>query len=374
MRHALRGLDYPVRVGTSLEIPVMDLMFRGAQRGDEEKLTRFNEEACGAHVPPEFWRWKYFDNPAGPPSLAVALDGDRIVGRTAMYAIRMRVGNVCMIARQESDVDVLREYRRGGTFRRLEKTAMSTPPGFGYPFTFGMANETARKVGTTAYGYRLVASVRKMVKVLDPTPFVAGRIHVRLPRFVGGLIRRGVARGSSRGRSDAGCRAVERFDERFDSLWERAPKLPIMVVKDAEYLNWRYLRCPHLRYHAYGIELGGRLVGLFVFHVVEKDGVKYGILDDMLCQSSDSDEELTLAGLAVRQIAGHAVHAIVCWLPEHHPLNTALLRRGFMARPTPNYLIVRRESEGIPEGFLEEERNWCYMIGDSDYWLFPREH
>lgn len=351
----------------------MDLVFRTAERGDEEKLTRFNQEACGAHVPPEFWRWKYFDNPAGPPSLAVVLDGDRVVGRTAMYAIRMRVGNVCMIARQESDVDVLREYRRGGTFRRLEKTAMGGPPGFSYPFTFGMANETARKVGTTAYGYRLVASVRKLVKVLDPVPFMAGRTRVRLPRFMGRLIRRGIVWTDARGLTSEGAVRIERFDERFDALWERSPKAPIMAVKDAEYLNWRYFKCPHLRYHAYALETGGRLLGFVVFHVSEKAGIRYGIIDDMLCESIDSFEQEALVVLAIRRMAAEAAHAIVCWLPGHHPLNTALQRKGFLARPTPNYLIVRRESEGIPEGFLEDEGNWCYMIGDSDYWLFPRE-
>ena len=98
-------------------------------------------------------------------------------------------------------------------------------------------------------------------------PFRTCRVGLRgLPEGIGAAL---AASSSARGEAPAGryrVRPVVGFDGRWDALFARsAPAYGILVRRDAEYVDWRYRRCPDHRYVLVEASLHDRLVGWSAF-------------------------------------------------------------------------------------------------------------
>jgi hypothetical protein len=166
----------------------------------------------------------------------------------------------------------------------------------------------------------------------------------------------------------ANVSAVDRFDGRFDGLAAGLTPARIMVIRDAAYLNWRYVDCPTVAYGRYAARTEAAVSGFVVFHAFQADDVVRGIIDELVCPPDDPDtvEHLVTAALSDLAAAG-AVNA-VCWLPAWHPLAARLRALGFQDREARNELIVHRAKSTGPElEPLTEERHWYYTHGDSDF-------
>jgi hypothetical protein len=77
-------------------------------------------------------------------------------------------------------------------------------------------------------------------------------------------------------------REIHSFDERFDSLWERASRAyRVLLVRDQEYLNWRYVREPGQKYVIFAAEREKEVLGYVVLKQVEKNNRPCGIIFDL---------------------------------------------------------------------------------------------
>ncbi len=353
----------------------MSLIYRIVNNDDEEKLSRFNEEACGVLPPPGFWKWKYFENPAGPPAISIALEGERVVGRVGVIPVKVRVDSEEVMVSQAVDIDILEEYRKGVTFFfRLESMMRERAKDLGIDFEFGFAIETTRKLATKALGFTFVAPVSKLVKIIDPIPYITRRLKIPYLHLLSKCIKKLIVWKEERlSGEDVDTCEVYHFDRRFDDLWKKITMGNIMVVKDSTYLNWRYFKCPAVTYKVYAAEDKGKLKGFIVFHTIDKGGIRYGIIADLLYIPEATGVAEGLISTAVKDFVHQGVASIICWLPKHHPLYRILRRKGFLGRSTPHYLIVRPHKKNIPIGILKEEANWFYMLGDSDYHIIPRK-
>ena len=335
--------------------------------GDEEELAAFDGCMGGSPSRPEYWRWKYFENPAGEGCVAVARVGGEIVGRMGFLPFRTRVQARGMVGAQQVDVAILPEHRRGGIYFQLAHATIAEGAKRGIAFGFGFATEETRALSTDFLGFSLVGSVHRLVKVLDYLHY-AGRLL--------GLPGSRMFRGSPppRGRTarppalEGGMTRVDRFDEPFDHLAFDVTLGRVMVVRDAAYLNWRYVDCPTVAYRRYAARTEGALRGFVVFHAYEDAGVVRGVIDELVCPPDDPDLVKSLLSVAFSDLRAEGAINAICWLPAWHPLGTRLRALGFRDRQARNHLIVLPNTPDVVEAaHLVEDRNWYYTHGDSDY-------
>ncbi|MCE9613367.1 MAG: hypothetical protein K8T26_03770 [Lentisphaerae bacterium] len=346
---------------------------RLAHPGDASALSAFARQATGLDIPAAVWDWKYFSNPFGPSGLALALEGEAIVGMAGAFALPMQVPGGPCTASQVADNDILEPHRSTGTlFRLIETLNRAAGADSGRGFDFGLAIEQTRDFSTMMLGFETVAAIRKYVRILDPGRYLAARWHVPLGAGLGLPFRWRAHRAAVRLLRHQPVFALDRFDARFDALWARMRKAPIMVRKDAAYLNWRYARCPGVTYRTLGIGTATALSGAVIFHVAAKAGVRYGILDEVLCAEDAPGILDPLLAAATRELLGRQVSACMAWASQGDPLRERLLQAGYRERSTPHSLIARRGRVEAPDGFLAAEQNWMWSIGDSDSWIFPR--
>jgi hypothetical protein len=348
------------------------LAFKRADDHDLAAIAQFNREVTGTELSAAYWRWKYLDNPRQPSGVVLALDADRIVGFMAAFALPMLVAGRACTAAQLGHIELRREYRSGGSYFALaaalvEQLELPTRAAF----AFGAANDDSRDLSVVMLGFDEIGPARKFVRICNPVPHLARRLHLPLPAVLGrplSVLQAMWARRAAGGRMEA----VQHFDARHDALWKASPKAGVMTIRDAAYLNWRFRSGPDApHYDAFHVRDGDTVIGLGVLHTYREGPVRYGIVDELLAPSDDDAVLDRLVAAAVARLAAVGVDAIVGWCPPGAGLQAALRRGRFVERPAPRTFIVRAQDASLPAGVLTDELRWYYSIGDTEYWLFP---
>lgn len=343
---------------------------RLATLADLESITAFTRLAAGVVIPPAYWRWRYFDNPAGPSGIVVALDEGRIVGLMSAFAVAFRLGDQQLVASQMEHNEILPSHRSAGLFFRLANTLVREllPPG-AIDFCLGIAIRETRDLSTVLMGFDEVAPICKLVGILNPVAHLRKSWRLPLPRLLGRPLawwrRLGVERalrGFESGRFD-------HFSEVAGAGWQPEHERQLIASREASFLEWRYVRCPLAIYDRLQLRLGGEPVGWAVCHIFEEHGVRYGVLDE--CFASPAIGLEPVVNLVIGSFLDRDVDAIVAWSPPATGLHRALRGAGLAPRPSQRSLIVRGISGRVPASILASEASWYYTVGDSEYWLFP---
>lgn len=179
------------------------------------------------------------------------------------------------------------------------------------------------------------------VRTFGPRRFVAthlrggGVVHLgsALARR-GAHLGRALARGLGSGAllpSGVRLEVWQRFDARAEALWERfAAQFDVAVVRDAEYLNWRY--CDRgagatlVLAAIEGDQADGRLLGYAVFKRADD---RANMLDLVMEPGSVAVARALLSAGAARMRAAGA-QALMGWFPEGHPAEPVLQAAGYV--------------------------------------------
>jgi hypothetical protein len=341
--------------------------------GDEEELAAFDRRRGGAQSTGQYWRWKYFQNPAGPGCVAAAKVGGAIVGTLGYLPVRMRVHGRVVVASQQVDVAIMPEYRGGGIYFQLAHALIEEGMKRGGTFGFGFATDQTRALSVDFLGFDLVGPVRRLAKVLDYAHYAGNLLGPRTAGVARRVLAAARGRRGRRPRSRPGSiTPVARFDARFDGLAGGLIPASVMVIRDTAYLNWRYVDCPTVAYGRYAAISDGAVSGLVVFHTYRAQGVVRGVIDELVCPADDALAVEGLVAAVLADLAEQGAVNAVCWLPAWHPLGPKLRALGFQDREARNELIVLRDkSPGAELDHLTEERNWYYTHGDSDFHVSP---
>lgn len=290
------------------------------------------------------WRWKYERNPLGTHSLVATNGAGRIVGHVGGLPQRTWCRGETRTSVQAVDHMVDPEARRGlariSLFARLKRSWVEAYCGrhrafFGY----GFPSAEDFRIGERFVRYAHVRPVWVLVtRDLDRFPAPAGAVTAATSRTL---------------------------PDGIGPLWARVrEELVLAVVRDRDYLAWRYLEHPDVRYEFVAALRGGQLAGLAV---VRRGGLADDVLliADWLAPQADRDVRFAL----LCEVSAHArrlgLGAVACWFPAGISEFDGFQRLGFRVRYTP---IVMAGRIWDPAVEMEEVRRSFYMtLGDIDY-------
>jgi hypothetical protein len=335
-----------------------------------DRVAAFSRRAAGVDIPPPYWRWRYYENPAGVSGIAIALEGEEIVGLMSAFAVPFRMDGRPLLASQMGHNDVLRSHRSANAYFLLATTVFrELVDGRGFDFCYGVSIKETRDLSVVMMGFEEVGPIAKLVKILNPVPHLRKKWSLPLPRRLGRLASVGRRRRALRALRGLEARPFEHFSEVDDGRWKDANPGKLSASREPSYLEWRYVQCPLQHYQKLQLRSPGGLVGFLVYHAYEEEGVRYGVLDE--CFGLEDAGVAPLVDLAIADLLERDVDAIVAWASPSTALHRALRDRGFASRPSPRSLIVRPLGEGIPPSVLASGDSWYYTVGDAEYWLFP---
>jgi GNAT superfamily N-acetyltransferase len=301
----------------------------GSARPD--KLLALMREVYGRAPSEAEFDWLLHRNPVGDGTVSVAEDDGRLAGMVAIVPTRAIVeGAETPVAFAVHGV-THPAVRGQGIFSRLMLRNEGRAAEEGATLALGFANPLAGPILVGNLGWRDLYRMRIWARPLRPL--------------------RAFRRAGGGGLPPPRGARLERFDVAHERAWRAVqPRWGNCLVRDAMYLNWRYLEAPR-DYRAFASANGYAVVG----HAVHK-GVSAAVVCDLV---GPRQELRPLLRSCLREARGGADAAIAVPAPGQR---AAYLSLGFL--PTPK--TIRVIGKPLRPGAAVSP-DWHFSLGDTDF-------
>jgi len=344
----------------------------GYDSGLEAEAFAFQEAAWphrNRELIPQRWRWMFADSARRlgvPPRVWLHLARGRVVGHMGSIPVSLKVGTEVLPTGWLVDTMVLDDQRRRGLGSRLMVQAHEDQP-----FSLSLGQTAEMREIQLRLGWQQVAPLEIAQLLIRPENVLRGKLPKPAAMAAGlGLRASTAVRGLLRGKPDVCVKPVDRFGERHDRLWQAvSPTITCGVVRDAGYLNWKYVDQPGQRFERFEVFDGDRLIGAVVLAIREPEATyRYRralLVDVVASMATDGDLERVIRA-AVSAAESGGADAMVC-MHVGAALTRALKANGFALRKPERVLLV--DTGGLP---LETQRTlldgpgWLVTQGDSD--------
>lgn len=345
-----------------------DYTVRGYRSEDEAQVLELVRRSLGEsdihQRTPAIWRWKHLFSPFGPSHVWVACDDSgQLIGLRCFMQWELKSGEHRVRAARAVDTCTHPNFRRKGIFSTLTRSAVDAARAEGIHLVFNTPNNDVLP-GYLKLGWRYVATVQPLIKVLHP------------PRFVRGLLSSRLGKQKSRANSPE-----EFFREQptpVQTLFERGDALDRLIQlndqssyrygslrthRSGAYLHWRYGEHPSIPYWTVFVEHDGELKGCVIF----RTNTRYRMKEVVLCELilAEPNQELAHFLLARLKSALRADY-LVGYFPEGSFPRRTLDRWGFRTVPRLGMnFAVSTLDPNLPQD-PQLFNNWNLSLGDLE--------
>ncbi len=339
----------------------------------------FHNQAYGAMRTEEQWRWLFNQACSDVLPFIVAKEGGRIVGTQALIPITM-VGPEGDMPTAKSEETLIHPSMRGrGVFQKMYDPLFKYADAHGIraiwgftpaykPFIsvgFDVPGSTAQLLlpfstrAISTYGEHLGVGIKRL-SLTAATAALTAYSEVRL--------------ALSGERSGFEVKVLNSAPQESGSLCREFAKSwgGLTILRDEDYLNWRYFRNPFLRATLIGIYRENRLLG-WLAYAIDESSVGY-IIDAIVPKHECSVDVLaTLMARAVRALRAAGAIAVRSWSVNAHPFDllfTATARKlGFVKISRGESVVLRLSKDSELAGSISEWGAWhvtrAYTQGTS---------
>lgn len=314
------------------------------------------------------WVWRYEQCPFVLPDdldVMVLRIGNRMVGLSAAFRLRMWMGGIECAGEGRGAFIVHPDYRGRNLWLNVKVQHAFAPVQFGW---------SRLPPSVTGRLKRPSDPVRPLVRILNPGPLLEYFSHSPLLASIGTAVSTTFRVTSSplrRARGDVV--RLKAFDYRADRLWERARRPDrAMIIRDHQYLNWRYSQRPDATYSMYGVERGLELAGFLVARTTTYRGTRWGYLIDFLTPENERGVLSSLVDAALDEFRRSGVAAVGCYATDP-TVRAALFRAGFFPAPQRDPIRFVRRMQGTRKDLAKFTalKSWYLTAGDGDLELHP---
>ncbi len=311
------------------------------------------------------WEWQYALNPNTPPDgplILVAREGPTVVGQQASMPVTLQAAGREWRAGWATDLMVAPERRRQGIgevlFRAFDRSVDAA---------LGLGIAPASRPLMQKLKWPYLDTVPCLVKPLTRRALRQPRWPMPLNRLVSAATLPAVRLVSRIRPLAAQIEPVRHFDARFTELWERlAPAFDLAVRRDADYLNWKFIEPPHVRYSVVALKRGETVGGYAVYRHLREPLGRVTLLVDFLAGADDAEGVATLLRWVDRE-ARTADSDKIRVFATHAAYRKGLRRSGYFTVKSALDLGVRLDPHVVPSGFYRDTARWHVTAGDSDH-------
>ena len=310
------------------------------------------------------WDWQYRRNPNCPPEgpqIWVAREGPTVIGQYATMPVRLMVNGQEIGASWGMDVMVAPERQRQGLGEVLFRT---WDRHVGASLGLGQSESSFHLF--QKLHWPSVGPVPCLVKPLTRRALRRPNWPMPVNRFVSAVTLPFVRMVARVRPMTADVAPIRKFSGEFAALWERlAPKFAFIVRRDPQYLNWRFIEPPHVRYAVAALRRGGDAQGYAVYrHVWEPRG-RVTLLVDFLADPDDEPGVLTLLRWVDRE-AREADSDKIRVFCMHEGFRRIMRRSGYFNVKSTAEFTAKINAIDVPPDFYEHTERWHVTWGDSD--------
>ena len=353
---------------------------RTYEKGDEDgifELTKavYPEKKYNREKWMRWWRWMYIENPAGDSRIWIADHDGKIVGQYPLVLVNMKIGEEIIKGSQNIDLMTHPDYQRQGMFFTLEKKALSEAGKEGINITYGFPNEPAYP-GHLKSGWFDICPLQVMIKPLNWKNTLKLKINNTLLLKIGAIGGRVVEHAIYQTKKapivrDLTITQISSFDDRINKFWIKkvSNQHQIAVIRDKEYLNWRYVDTPDINYTIYLAEERGAICGYIVLRCVKKEDLLFGYIFDITAPMDRMEIVHCLLSRAIEYFEDEKVDLVFCKMIANERYCKIFRKNGFISsRFIKGVGFCAYTSDlKISKTYLKDSKNWFIQLGDSDF-------
>jgi acyl carrier protein len=324
-------------------------------------------------IAPRF-RWMFLESAkrmGAAPKMWIYRDSKAVIAFTGAIPVKVQVNGEGLITPWLVDTMVLESCRSLGLGPEIMIKANEE-----LPFALSLGQTREMRTILDRLGWREVAPFETYIYPLRPHRMLKDKLNPLLigPAGTGLQVRQYAKRLRIKGRIRAlEARIVDRFDERHDVLWDSLkPHYNCAVVRDASYLNWKYVDQPGQAFIRLEMFAGGEVKAVAVLMLRDPGPhspylYRRAFIVDLVV--SPDDPRLVLGVLeTIREKCVELDADSIIFELINKKIESALEEYGFIHREPGRYFWVYMKdtfSEETRKAILSRE-NWLVTKGDSD--------
>jgi len=313
---------------------------RNYESGDEFKIIELYKKAFSKEIDIESWKWKFMENPAGNGIIKLMFDGKKLIGHYAIIPVKMKIGDRIVKAALSMITMTHPDYTKQGIFTHLANALYEELSRMGFKFVYGFPNENSFPGFIKNLGWEDLGKGQPKIlykKNLD-------NLSVRHPK---------------------NAHRIEEFGNEIEMLWQKIKKnYKFIVPRTKEFLNWRFVTNPEVKYAKYVIRNNGEVVGYVVLKIYTGEGEPIGHMVDALATDSKVFEDLLR--ISYIYFTENGIKAMSCWIQDSFFYSEKLKEHGFVKGPAKNYFGIRFFKENCGDIGKVNCDEWYITMGDSD--------
>ena len=325
-----------------------------------------------SQLPPRHFQWKYFQNPIHPSRVRIAEDQNQVIGSQASTFKRLRVGETHFLCAELGDGFTHPQYRRQGVFTKVTTEVCDQLRQDGARVIYTQPNDNSYP-GLMKLGFEDVLRPIPVFTILNVASVwkrkaigrFASRLSLPLAKMVAGIVFRRLRVPVP---PQVTVSEISSFDERVDQLWQRVSiDYPVAVVRNREYLNWRYVNKPD-EYVIHTVGDGRLLQGYLVTKCqTSPGGLNQGYVVDVLVAKDQPIMLQILLSAAMEHFRSRNVDIVLAWVLKSTRLHQLFRQARFVARGKKLHFLIRTNAmKASDQARLRNPANWLFTMGDTD--------
>ncbi|WP_236545919.1 GNAT family N-acetyltransferase [Tenacibaculum maritimum] len=320
-------------------IKTLVMEIKNFKEGDEHHIFELFELVFGRPMKPEYWYWRFQDNPAGKHMIKLMWSENKLVGHYAVSPVNMNVGGESVIGALSMTTMTHPDYGRKGIFGSLAEALYNDLENdIGVQAIWGFPNSNSH------YGF-----IKKM-KWVDLG-------------VVNHLIKDSL---TIKPEKDSNIKTSLVFNDEHEEILNSITKeFEVKVNRNKEYLNWRFKDNPNVEYITFEYVERSEIKAFLV--VKKYPSEEEGFFNIFIVENGISLENIELLPKFLAHIKSHfksSIKTFNIWLSLFDKRHIHIERSGFLIGGKPTYIGVRSESEN--ETKIKDFRNWYFSYSDSD--------
>lgn len=292
----------------------------------------------------ENWYWKYKgENPAGEALMFYADDNEEIIGHFAAIPMNYWISGEKVLGSHSIAMMIKPEWQNKGLIKFIADKLTAELQSKEIPFTYGYPNDNAYDLHLQMLGYEDVSMQPLFEKKIVPGA------EINLHSFSSGLE----------------FRKIDTFDEDINKLWSEGKKsFKVIVVRNRDFLNWRYFARPDIPYFVYAAYDNHKLVGYCVLKLYREDKILRGHFIDLFAIPGEMEYGRFLVQNGLEIFRDNQVNEVNLWMQGSAFFQGILKEYGFekvSSRP----MICRFNLERNTYKPLLAEDDWYFTMGDT---------
>ncbi len=344
-----------------------DWIIRPYQPGDEADLVDLFRRVFGRSITTAHWQWKLKQLPSPVENVWLAVHAAKPIFQYAGIPLRYRVLTGERIGMVSVDTMTAPEFQRRGLLTQVGHQAYDSWQAAGVPFVIGLPNQRWGS-RANALGWIDLFPLQWLVRPLRPEALLARRLKMHPLTHLTLIASAWNRAWTRRLQHDTSIkiRSVTQAGPEFDQLWcLLEDDVPISLVRDSAWVNWRYLNAPAFDYHVALAERSGHPTGYVVYRWDADLDRRVGVIAEVLAPRSEARtrDELIRAALIALQTAG--AELVVALAVPGTALWQTFRRAGFWPRAQFGVQLVPLDPQ-LPIEQLRDPHQWNLSGGDFD--------